>query len=139
MMYGGEKSDPAIVAGRPTNKVASATAESVEPRAGAERNAGQQSTRRTQGRERVSQALERVRQVSPSETRGGSRVRECRSRGSVRGAISNDRPYRDSWRALIVRSTSDNGRGRATSTRTLRATFCREQLQQDCEITGSVC
>src|SRR5450432_2454846 len=44
MMHGREKSDPAIVAGKPTNKVASATAEPVEPRAGAERNAGQQST-----------------------------------------------------------------------------------------------
>jgi hypothetical protein len=44
MMHRREKSDPAIVAGKPTNKVASATAESVEPRAGAERNAGQQST-----------------------------------------------------------------------------------------------
>jgi retron-type reverse transcriptase len=64
MMHGREKSDPAIVAGKPANKVASATAESVEPRAGAERNAGQQSTYRTQGRERVSQALERVRQAA---------------------------------------------------------------------------
>jgi len=64
MMHGREKSDPAIVAGKPANKVASATAESVEPRAGAERNAGQQSTHRTQGRERVSQALERVRQAA---------------------------------------------------------------------------
>jgi RNA-directed DNA polymerase len=64
MMHGREKSDPAIVAGKPTNKVASATAESVEPRAGAERNAGQQSTHRTQGRECVSPALERVRQAA---------------------------------------------------------------------------
>jgi RNA-directed DNA polymerase len=64
MMHGREKSDPAIVAGKPTNKVASATAEPVEPRAGAERNAGQQSTHRTQGRECVSPALERVRQAA---------------------------------------------------------------------------
>jgi RNA-directed DNA polymerase len=64
MMHGREKSDPAIVAGKPTNKVASATAEPAEPRAGAERNAGQQSTHRTQGRECVSHALDRVRQAA---------------------------------------------------------------------------
>jgi RNA-directed DNA polymerase len=64
MMHGREKSDPAIVAGKPTNKVASATAEPVEPRAGAERNAGQQSTHRTQGRECVSHGLDRVRQAA---------------------------------------------------------------------------
>ena len=31
----------------------------------------------------------------PSRTRGGSRMRELRPYGSVRGAVSNDRPYRD--------------------------------------------
>src|SRR5580704_10121127 len=64
MMHGREKSDPAIVAEKPTNKVASATAEPVEPRVGAERNAGQQSTHRTQGRECVSHGLDRVRQAA---------------------------------------------------------------------------
>src|SRR5439155_6794749 len=33
--------------------------------------------------------------VLPSSTQGGSRVREFRSRGSVRGAVGNDRPYRE--------------------------------------------
>jgi RNA-directed DNA polymerase len=33
--------------------------------------------------------------VSPSTTRGGSRMRESRTYGSVRGARSNARPYRD--------------------------------------------
>ena len=64
MMYGREKSDSAIVAGKPTNKVVSATAEPVEPRAGAEGNANQQSTLRTQGRKRVTHALGRVRQAA---------------------------------------------------------------------------
>ena len=69
MMHGHEKSRPAIVAGKPTNKVAPSTAEqsaeelaaaeSGEPRAGAEGNANQQSTRRAQSRLNVSQALER--------------------------------------------------------------------------------
>ena len=43
--------------------VVSATAEPVEPRAGAKGNASQQSTLRTQCRKCVSQALERIRQV----------------------------------------------------------------------------
>src|SRR5262247_3216847 len=32
--------------------------------------------------------------ASPSHTRGGSRMRESRTYGSVRGALSNERPYR---------------------------------------------
>ena len=50
MMHGHEKSDPAIVAGKPTNKAERSAAELVERRAGTEGNAGQQSTRRTQSR-----------------------------------------------------------------------------------------
>ena len=95
MMNGPEKSDLGIVAEKPTNKAGQPAAELVEPRAGAKGNASQQSTHRTQRRVRVSQALERVRQVSPSHTQGGSRVREFRSHGSGRGAVSNGRPYRD--------------------------------------------
>src|SRR3984893_3839169 len=62
MMHGREKSDSAIVAGKPTNKAVPTAAEPVEPRAGAKENANQQSTHRTQGRERVTQALARGRQ-----------------------------------------------------------------------------
>ena|SRR5215475_8648400 len=50
MMYGREKSDSAIVAGKPTNKAVSTAAEPVERRAGAEGNAIQQSTGRAQNR-----------------------------------------------------------------------------------------
>src|ERR1700730_5539623 len=64
MMHGREKSDSAIVAVKPTNKAGQPAAESAEPRVGAEGNASWQSTHRTQGRERVSQALKRVRQVA---------------------------------------------------------------------------
>ena len=99
MMHGREKSDPVVVAGKRANKAERSAAEPVERRAGAEGNAGQQSTRRAQNRESVSQALARIRQasksVSPSHTRGGSRMRESRTYGSVRGALSNGRPYRD--------------------------------------------
>ena len=65
MMHESKKSDLAVVAVKPTNNAGgSSAAEPVEPRAGAEGNAGQQSTHRTQIRARVSQALERVRQAA---------------------------------------------------------------------------
>jgi RNA-directed DNA polymerase len=73
MMNGHETSDPAIVAMKLTNKAEPSVersagepyaAESVEQRAGTKGNAGQQSTRRTQSRESVSQALERIRKVA---------------------------------------------------------------------------
>ena len=66
MMHGHEKSDPAIVAGKPTNKAERSAAELMEPRAGTKGNAGQQSTRQTQSWARVSQALERIRQLKSS-------------------------------------------------------------------------
>src|ERR1700748_3055595 len=73
MMNGPEKSDPAIVATKPVNKAEPSAersagetyaAEPVERRAGTKGNAGQQSTRRTQSRGSVSQALERIRKVA---------------------------------------------------------------------------
>ena len=74
MMHGPEKSDPAIVAMKPANKADRTApersaahpnaAEPVERRVGTKGNADQQSTRRTQSRVSVSQALERVRQVA---------------------------------------------------------------------------
>src|SRR6201989_1821385 len=64
MMHGRGKSDSAIVAGKPTNKDGQPAAEPVEQRAEAKGNANQQSTRRAQDRESVSQALERIRQVA---------------------------------------------------------------------------
>src|SRR6266699_5499793 len=63
MMHGHEKSDSAIVAGKPTNKAVSTAAEPVERRVEAKGNARQQSTRRTQSRVSVLQALERIRQA----------------------------------------------------------------------------
>src|ERR1700674_5077837 len=74
MMHGHDKSDPAIVAVKPANKVEQLAAEQsaavptaaepAEPRAGTEGNADQQSTCRTQSRVSVSQALERIRKVA---------------------------------------------------------------------------
>ena len=92
MVYDYEKSDSAIVARKPTNKVERSAAEPVEPRAKAKGNASQQSTHRAQYRVRVTQALARIRRLVAVDTRGGSRMREIRSYGSVRGALSNERP-----------------------------------------------
>ena len=61
MMHEPEKSDSVVVAVKPTNKAERSVSEPVEPRTGTKGNASQQSTRRAQDRESVSQALERVR------------------------------------------------------------------------------
>src|ERR1700682_2246136 len=97
MMNGPEKSDPGIVAMKPANKAGQPAcgancgepnaAESVDPRAGTKGNADQQSTHRTQRQESVAQALERIRHAIAVWTRGGSRMRESRKSGSVRGAL----------------------------------------------------
>src|ERR1700757_1694020 len=63
-------------------------AESVERRAGAEGNTHQHNTYWTQSQARVPNALERIRQLSPSHTRGRSRMRESRTYGSGRGACN---------------------------------------------------
>lgn len=64
MMHELEKSDPFIVAVKPTNKQGKLSAEPVEPREGAKGNSGETHTRRTQSRGSVSQGLERVRQAA---------------------------------------------------------------------------
>src|ERR1700757_3196804 len=78
MMHGHETSDPGIVAMKPANKAEGPpaarpaedkhAAEPGERRAGTKGNADQQSTRRTQRRESVSQALERIRQVASNRS-----------------------------------------------------------------------
>jgi hypothetical protein len=77
MMHDREKSDPAIVAKKPTNKAERSAAEPVEPRAGAKGNASQQSTLRTQCRECVSQALERIRKVATAASPSHPRWEPC--------------------------------------------------------------
>ena len=74
MMHGGEKSDPAIVAGKPANKAdlpfvalakaGQSAAEPVEPRAGAKENALEDGTSRTPSRIDVHSGLARVRQAA---------------------------------------------------------------------------
>ena len=112
MTHGHEKSDSAIVAVKPANKgvhpaaeesgAEPAAAEPVERRAKTKGNAGQQSTRRTQSRVNVSQALERIRQAFAVMTRGRRRMRESCTYGSARGARDNSRPYRDRRQFITV-------------------------------------
>ena len=67
MTHDREKSHSAIVAAKPTNNAPASkadAAEPVEPRAGTKRKTEGQSTLRTQGRERVSQALDRLRKAA---------------------------------------------------------------------------
>ena len=111
MMNGRGKSDSAIVAERPTNEAGQPAEEPEERRAETEGNAVQQSTRRAQNRESVSQALDRIRQVarqrrkekftallhhiSPETPRGGvlRAQGECRTRsGWVDVASLRGRP-----------------------------------------------
>ncbi len=63
-MNGREKSDPAIVARKPTNEAGRPAEELGERRAGAEGNVAQHNTHRAQNRERVTQGLDRVREAA---------------------------------------------------------------------------
>src|SRR5216684_7550439 len=63
MMHEREKSDPAVVAVKPTNEAERSAAEPVERGAGTKGNASQHSTCRAQYRVSVSPALERIRHV----------------------------------------------------------------------------
>ncbi len=62
MMYERKKSDPFVVAAKPTSNSGPPGAESVEPREEAEGNRHEPHTRRTQRRESVSSGLVRVRE-----------------------------------------------------------------------------
>lgn len=64
-----EKSDPAIVAVKPANKTGGPVAERVEPRAGTKGNAVHDLPSRTQGRNKVAQGLDRIRQAARRDRR----------------------------------------------------------------------
>jgi RNA-directed DNA polymerase len=64
MMHGQEKSDPTVVATKPTNAEGQPMAEPAERRVGAKGNAGRIDTHRTLCRVRVSPGLDRVRQAA---------------------------------------------------------------------------
>ena len=68
-MNGVEKSDSVILAVKPANKGTSVPAESMERRTEPKGNSGSQSTCRTQRRESVTQAADRIRQFVQQEPR----------------------------------------------------------------------
>ena len=70
MMYGQGKSDRLIVPKKASNKARELGAEALEGRGLAKGNPKQRDTDRTQGRERVSSALERVRRADGLERHG---------------------------------------------------------------------
>jgi hypothetical protein len=83
----------------------SGTSEFAAIRAETKGNVDQQRTRRTQRRISVSQMLARIRQhIVAVDTRGGNRMRESCTYGSVRGVRGNSHPYRAkapvSWRDM---------------------------------------
>ena len=96
MMHGHEKSDLVIVAVKPTNiSEESSLRRRLQGRSQRSRwseGRGPRGIRTSKARTglqnqaRVSQALERIRQLVPSHTRGRSRMRESRTYGSGRGA-----------------------------------------------------
>ncbi len=92
------RSDDLIVPGKRANK-GRRPAESVEGRGSAKGNARRWATPRTQSRIDVSFLSSRLREAvsaaSPPSTRGGSRMRQLRTSGSVRGAVRKGGPYRD--------------------------------------------
>ena len=88
MMHGCGKSDLVIVAMNPANKAKKARCGGIcgggrsgvgGAKGGTKGNTHQQSTCRAQNRISVTQALERIRQLLPSHTRGRSRMRESRT------------------------------------------------------------
>ena len=103
MMHGHEKSDSVIVAVKPANKAEEAHCGGIrgERRSGAGGAKGGDQGKcgpakhvpDTEPDKRVTGAG-RMRQAIAVWTRGRSRMRESRTYGSARGALSNERPYR---------------------------------------------
>ena len=93
MMHGPEKSDLGIVAMKPANKTEQSVAEPVERRAGDQGECGPaKHVPDSEPHKRVTGAgTHTERNALPSNTRGGSRMRESRTYGSVRGARAETR------------------------------------------------
>ena len=95
MTHGPEKSDPVIVAGKPTNKAERSAAELAEPRTGTKGNADRQSTHWTlEPGARVTGAGTHTAGGCRHTPEVGAACGESRTCGSVRGGASNSRPYR---------------------------------------------
>jgi len=99
-MHALEESDRAIVSMNQTNKEERSSAEPGEKRVRAKENIVSFHTCPTQCGEIecTRDGAVYAERPSASSIQGGSRMRESRSYGSVRGAISDGRPYRNTWR-----------------------------------------
>jgi hypothetical protein len=97
-----EESDRTILSMNQTNKEERSSAEPGEKRVRAKENIVSFHTRPTPRGEIECAWDGAVYEEQPSSSliRGGSRMRESRSYGSVRGATSDGRPYRNSCRCL---------------------------------------
>ena len=99
MMYGRGTSDKAIVAEKPANKAERSAAESVERRAEAKGNAGQQSMLWTQSQKQCDTGAGSMRTTASAMERPNPRWEPYAGKLHVRicagGAGSNRRPYRD--------------------------------------------
>jgi RNA-directed DNA polymerase len=100
MTHGPEKSDSPIVPLKLANKVGRPAAESVEGRGGAEGNAGSQSSVRTQSREAVSQARDRIREAVNRNSK--EKLTSCTTSVSTfyrpRSSPLSDEPHQGSTR-----------------------------------------
>lgn len=109
-MNGQEKSDPAIVAVKPANKDAEASAEPVEPRAGAEGNAVEHGMRRTPSRESMSHGLDSVRQAESTLRRQIPKV-GARCGKAARRDLCGGRAAMHVPTAMIVQGKERNAGG----------------------------
>jgi hypothetical protein len=129
MMNDHEKSDFAIVAGKPTNKAGATAAEPVEPRAGTTRNTDEQAHTGLRAGSVCPRRSDVYGKPMPSDTQGRSRMRETRSYGSVRGAAGNSRPYREP-RSKAERLSRSNCLPVYPRTRTLAGAISTSEMCQ---------
>jgi hypothetical protein len=95
-MYAPEESDRAILSMNQTNKEERSSAEPGERRVRAKENIVRSNTSPTQSGDSVFHGLNGVREAAPlAKPPRWEPYVKCRSYGSVRGAISDGRPYRD--------------------------------------------
>ena len=108
MMHGHEKSGPAVVAVKPTNKAERFAAGAGGAKGGDQGECGPATHAPDSAPHSVSKMLARIRQhIVAVDTQGGNRMRESCTYGSVRGARGNSRPYRDPFPGFL--SGRDDG------------------------------
>jgi hypothetical protein len=95
LMHDGEESNCGVVPTKQPNKSERSPAEAVEGRPQTKENTPQPNSCRTPSRDRGHIGLVRVREAVDLRLDASIQGRNRVQHGSVRGAISNGRPYRD--------------------------------------------